>query len=81
MEALRYIQKVTSHDLIIKDMGKYLGQHVEIIILPLDHDIEREEPGNVTSVRGFFHKYANPALIDEEKSAWQKAVKEKHATR
>ena len=81
MEALRYIQKVTSDDLIIKDMGKYLGQHVEIIIFPLDYATDHKEPGNVTSVKGFLHKYANPALIDEEKNAWQNAVKEKHATR
>jgi hypothetical protein len=63
MEALKYIQQVTSDALIIKDMGKYLGKQVEIIILPLDNEPDRKEPEHVPSVRGFLHKYANPALI------------------
>lgn len=81
MEAIRYIQKVTSDSLIIKDMGKYLGQQVEIIIFPLDNTTEIEEPDTVKRVRGILHKYANPSLIEKEKSAWQHAVREKHATR
>ncbi len=39
---VRYIQKVTSDSLIIKDMGKYLGKQVEIIIFPLDQAIETD---------------------------------------
>jgi hypothetical protein len=81
MKALRYIQEVTSDSLVIKDMGKYLGKNVEIIILPLDTETEHKKPENVKRVRGFLHKYANPALIDQETSAWQNAVKEKHVTR
>lgn len=80
MEAVRYIQKITSDSLIIKDMGKYLGKQVEIIIFPLDQDTQPERPDEIKRVRGFLHKYANPSLIEKEKSAWQLAVKEKHAT-
>ena len=79
MEALRYIQKVTSESLVIKDMGKYLGKHVEIIILPLEKVGESPEGDTVPSVKGFLHKYANPTLMKQEKAAWQKAVEEKHA--
>ena len=35
---------------------------------------------NPPSVRGFLHKYANPALIEQEETAWQMAMRKKHAT-
>jgi hypothetical protein len=35
------------------------------------------KPGK--KARGILHKYKNPALISREKTAWELAVKEKHA--
>ena len=35
---------------------------------------------NPPSVRGLLHKYANPALIEQEETAWQMAMRKKHAT-
>ncbi len=85
MEAIRSIETVVSDSLMIKNMGKYLGQQVEIIILPLEQPEKKleksEESIDVTRVRGYLHQYANPALIEQEKDAWKLAMKEKHAIR
>ena len=77
MEALRYIQKITSDSIIIKHVEKYIGQNAEIIIIPLgmEDNNNSDEP---KSVMGIFHKYANPDLIKDEKDAWAKAVEKKH---
>lgn len=36
MEAIRYIKEIDSDTLTIKDLDKYKGQKVEIIILPFE---------------------------------------------
>ncbi len=83
MEAVRSIQTVTSDSLVIEDVGRYRGQQVEIIILPLEQTQELEKPKSpdIARVRGYFHKYANPSSIEHEKDAWKEAMKEKHAIR
>jgi len=77
MKTLRYIQKITKDSIVIRHVGKYIGQDVEIIILPLGKESGNEEE-KPESVMGIFHKYANPDLIKEEKKAWSKAMQRKH---
>lgn len=81
MDALRYIQKITSDSLTLKHLGKYLGKNVEIIILPLDTEADNQGKKKYKSVKGILHEYADPSLIEKEKKAFQDAIKEKHAIR
>jgi len=78
MEASRYIENIKSDVLTIK-VGKYLGKQVEIIILPLEPQIENLKEPEFQSAKAALHKYANPALIGKEKTAWQETLKGKHA--
>lgn len=41
---------------------------------------EKRESSNAAgnTAKGIFKKYANPDLIEQEKSAWGEAVREKH---
>ncbi len=50
MEALKYIRKIESDNIVISDLGQFLGKDVEIIILPLssrgdDESGKSSEPG------------------------------------
>lgn len=51
----------------------------KLIITVLDEFIEElPEKGKVQSARGSLAEYANPALQEQEKSAWEKAVVKKY---
>ena len=50
----------------------------KLIITVLDEFIEEEPKSKMHSARGSLAEYANPELMDEEKSAWKKAVMEKY---
>ncbi|MCI8363921.1 MAG: hypothetical protein HFG34_03080 [Eubacterium sp.] len=49
----------------------------KVIISVLDEFIEEPAVRKLHSARGALSEYADPALWGEEKSAWEKAVKEK----
>jgi len=49
------------------------GQKVEVIVLPLP-----EEKEHSSSAFGCLRKYANPALVSEEKGAWERAAVKKY---
>ena len=70
-----------SNELIsVVDIPKsLLNKRVELIILPVDDGMRKKTHNN--SVYGVLKKYANPALIASENSAWATASKEKHALR
>lgn len=51
----------------------------KVIITVLDEFVEEPTVRKAHSVRGALSKYADPKLWAEEQSAWEKAVKEKHA--
>lgn len=45
----------------------------KVIIIPVEDELNLEE-----SAAGGLHKYANPALIEQEANAWRKAAIKKH---
>jgi hypothetical protein len=56
------------------------GRKVDVIILPTANESE-PLPKRTSSAYGRLNKYADPALIDREKGAWERAVAEKNANR
>lgn len=78
MEAIKIIEKVTSDSITIKNLSRYKGKKVEIIILPIEEEIKKTK--KYKSVKGIFKKYANPDLRKKEKEAFTMAMKEKHGT-
>jgi hypothetical protein len=80
MEALKIIEDVTSDSITIKNLSKYKGKKVEIILIPFEE--EKQDASNIKkkdgSAYGYLHKYANPDLIEKEKDAWAIAVKDKY---
>ena len=71
--------------------GYYDGQKIQpletiqakknqkVIITILDEFVEETPNKKEKSARGLLSEYANPKLWEEEKTAWEKAVTEKHA--
>jgi hypothetical protein len=82
MEAIKIIEDVTSDSITIKNLSRYKGQKIEIIILPIEEGQNPVvlKPEKKKSAYGYLHKYAQPALIEKEKEAWTIAVKEKYGT-
>ena len=52
-------------------------QNQKVIITVLDEFMEPEKSVSRLSMRGALARYANPALIEEEKNAWERAAAEK----
>ena len=71
--------------------GYYDGQKIQtleaiqakknqkVIITVLDEFVGETPDKKEGSARGLLSEYANPKLWEEEKTAWEKAVIEKHA--
>jgi hypothetical protein len=76
MEAIKIIEDVTSDSITIKNLSKYKGKKVEIIILPYEDEIIKTK--KFKSVKGVFKKYANPEFRNKEKEAFAMAMKDKH---
>lgn len=75
MEALRKVVKGTDFPISFGLPESYKSKNLEIIIIPLDDDsIDKKE----LKKAGALSKYANPELIDYEKTAWETAVREKY---
>jgi hypothetical protein len=56
----------------------FRGVQVEVIVLPLETQ-NRAAPVEKKSAYGRLKAYANPALLPEEKGAWERAAAEKYA--
>lgn len=80
MEAIRRIQTVENGEVSLQLPRQFWGQEVEIIVLPAP---QATTPGSTPrrSLRGSLKTYANPALIEQEREAWQAVVGEEHASR
>ena len=50
-----------------------LAMNQKVIVIPIESEMDL-----VKSAAGGLHKYANPALIDQEKDVWRKAAVKKH---
>lgn len=60
VEAIKIIEDVTSDTITIRNLSRYKGKKVEIIILPLEEEIKKTK--RFKSVKGIFKKYAHPDL-------------------
>jgi hypothetical protein len=76
--------KTKIHDGLIKIPDRYKNletQDIEVILIAANPEVEilknTTTPGK--KAKGILHKYANPALSSQEKTAWEMAVKEKYA--
>ncbi|KAA6299837.1 MAG: hypothetical protein EZS26_004028 [Candidatus Ordinivivax streblomastigis] len=76
MEAIREIVNTEQLMSVINIPVQMQNTQVEVIILPLS----KPQPvvHNAASMMGCLKQYANPAFIDQEKSAWQQHLQEKH---
>ena len=50
-----------------------LQKNQKVLVIPMDGELDIG-----TSAAGSLKKYANPALIEQEKDVWAKAAVEKH---
>lgn len=50
----------------------------KVIITIMDEFVELTEPAQMGGMRGALAEYADPALSEQEKGAWQRAVVEKY---
>ena len=63
----------------IQPMGKIIAKpNQRVIITVLDEFMEPEKNTEKQSIRGILSQYANPALIEKEKGAWERAAVEKY---
>ena len=82
MASIRIKKKITSSRLNIKELKEFIGKDVEIIIKE-DKKNFRIEDVNESSktASGILEKYKNATIVDKEKEAWSKAIKDKYANR
>lgn len=63
----------------IKLLDKLIAKpNQKVIVTVMDEFIEPENDIQVNNIRGTLAQYANPALIEKERGAWEQAVGEKH---
>ncbi len=81
MDAIREIKKVKNGKVEILLPKNLDGKDVEVIIL-MDtiarKKTQTDKKNGGRSLAGILHKYANPAMIPQEKETWPNAVKDKH---
>lgn len=61
------------YDGTVVQVKEPLRMNQKVIIIPIENEMNLGE-----SAEGGLRKYANPALIEQEKDAWRKAVIKKH---
>ena len=57
---------------------KYKDLQVEVIVIPQVKETFQQKEVSVGSMKGCLQAYANPALWEKEKYAWEMNVKEKY---
>ncbi|HEX9060986.1 MAG TPA: hypothetical protein VF941_12475 [Clostridia bacterium] len=75
MEALRKVVRGTDLPNSLELPESYKKKKLEIIIIPLEDDSANKRE---LKKAGALSEFAKPELIDIEKSAWEKAMREKH---
>lgn len=80
---MEYIRKIIDSEIletIINIPDELKHKRVEIIILPIENEVETDEKSQKEKkLFGIFEEYANPYLINKEENAWRNAVSEKNA--
>jgi hypothetical protein len=78
MEAIREIMDA-SRLTPVMDIPQHLrSSKVEVIVLPLPK--QEGSPRNGKNMMGFLKEYADLALVEREKEAWELHLKEKYGT-
>lgn len=82
MEALRLTMNSTRLASIIDLPDSLRDCEVDVIILPNQvpstPEVANSSESHVDSIKGILKQYANPALRDLEKGAWEQAAVEKY---
>ncbi|MFC2155653.1 hypothetical protein ACFLRB_04095 [Acidobacteriota bacterium] len=83
MRTITFNSEIQNGTIKLPDEYKSLEKNkIEVILIvkdPLKNDAKRSKEGK--KAKGMLSKYSNIELIKKEKSAWEIAVKEKHAHR
>jgi hypothetical protein len=75
------VRKIISADMltpIIDLPWKAKGMQVEVIVIPYIHETSQKRDVSIQSLKGCLKEYANPALRNKEKQAWENSVAEKY---
>lgn len=75
MEALRKVVRGTELPNSLELPESFKRKKLEIIIIPIEDDSSTKK---VLKKAGALSNFARPELIDSEKTAWEKAMKEKY---
>ncbi len=82
---MQFIRKIANSDIlsgIIEIPNSLKNRKVEILIFPFDDSTEGETlKRKDKSAKGTLTKYRNAELINQESSAWEAAMREKHEHR
>jgi len=78
MEAVRTIMNINTLAPIINLPWKSENMQVEVIVLPVRKPIKKHITLDRT-LKGRLKRYANPALLEKESSAWENHIAEKYA--
>ena len=66
----------------VKTVDNYkFSKDQKLMITVLDEEEEEKKINGIKTLRGSLSKYANPKLIEKEKSAWSVAAGEKYGIR
>jgi len=79
MHAICEVRIASERHLTLDIPREFLGQQVEIIILPLTEQPSPEPPK--ADMLGCLQQYANPALWEKEQDAWLDAVSDDDVSR
>ena len=77
MEAIRVTMNSTVLESIMDLPEIPRGREVEVIVQPVPEE-PKDRPKR-KSMMGCLHEYANPALREQEKGAWERAAVEKYS--
>ncbi len=75
MEALRKVVRGADLPSSLELPENFKTKKLEIIIIPLEDD---STGGKVLKKAGALSEFARPELINSEKTAWEKAMREKY---
>jgi len=78
MEAVRTIMDINALAPIINLPWKSKNMQVEVIVLPIRKTTNKRVVLD-RNLKGRLKKYANPALLEKESTAWKNHIAEKYA--
>lgn len=79
MKTLKVSRKITSPNVRIDELKKWVGKEVDIIIMEKRTASEPDKKDK--SAAGILQQYKNKKLREKESTAWASAAKEKYGNR